>query len=212
MIIDGGNSNFHDSIRRHSELANHGIGFVDVGTSGGIWGLTQGYCLMVGGEEESFNRLVPVLESLAPEGGFGYVGRPGAGHFVKMVHNGIEYGMMQAYGEGFEMLQASDYALSLQQIARLWNHGGVIRSWLLELVQSALLKDPDLKNTQGYVPDSGEGRWTILESIEKEIPIPVITLSLFARFYSRRPDSFTHKMVAALRGEFGGHSVRRRSD
>ncbi|HEY3130881.1 MAG TPA: decarboxylating 6-phosphogluconate dehydrogenase [Acidobacteriota bacterium] len=211
VIIDGGNSNFHDSVRRFEELKQKSIRFVDVGTSGGIWGLEKGYCLMIGGNPEAFNFLEPIFKSLAPADGYAHVGGPGAGHFVKMVHNGIEYGIMQAYGEGFDILQACDYSFDLHQIAKLWNHASVVRSWLLELAENALAKDPKLENIKGYVQDSGEGRWTILEAMHKDVPAPVITLSLFARFYSRRPESFTHKMLAALRSEFGGHAVKRAS-
>ncbi len=211
IVIDGGNSNFHDSLRRSEALKQKGIRFVDVGTSGGIWGLTNGYCMMIGGDAETFKHLGPIFKTLAPVDGYAHVGGPGAGHFVKMVHNGVEYGMMQAYGEGFEILQTSDYSFDLHQIAKLWNHASVVRSWLLELAESALAKDPKLENIKGYVQDSGEGRWTILEAMHKDVPAPIITLSLFARFYSRRPDSFTHKVLAALRAEFGGHAVKRAS-
>ena len=211
IIVDGGNSNFHDSIRRYEELKQKRIQFVDVGTSGGIWGLKLGYCLMIGGDAGAFRELEPVFKSLAPPDGYALVGGPGAGHYAKMVHNGIEYGMMQAYGEGFDILQASDYPFDLYQIARLWNHSSVVRSWLLELAASALETDPRLENIKGFVQDSGEGRWTILEAMHKDVPAPIITFSLFARFYSRRPDSFTHKMLAALRQEFGGHAVKRSS-
>ena len=211
IIIDGGNSNFHDSIRRHEELRRRNIQFLDVGTSGGIWGLQLGYCMMVGGDAGAFLHMEPIFRSLAPPDGYAHVGGPGAGHFVKMVHNGIEYGMMQAYAEGFDILQASDYSFDLHQIAELWNHSSVVRSWLLELAVSALGKDPKLENIKGFVQDSGEGRWTILEAMHKDVPAPIITFSLFARFYSRRPDSFTHKMLAALRQEFGGHAVKRSS-
>jgi 6-phosphogluconate dehydrogenase len=210
VIIDGGNSNFHDDVRRAQELKGKGIHYLDVGTSGGIWGLKVGYCLMVGGEEKIYKRLVPIFKTLAPEDGYGYVGPHGAGHYVKMIHNGIEYGLMQAYAEGFELLQKSEYPLDLPKIANLWNHGSVIRSWLLELAASALEKDPKLEQIKGYVEDSGEGRWTIQEAIDKDVPLPVITLSLFARFRSRQEESFSEKMLAVLRNAFGGHTFQRK--
>ncbi|MGQ9631790.1 MAG: phosphogluconate dehydrogenase (NAD(+)-dependent, decarboxylating) [bacterium] len=208
IIIDGGNSNYKDSIRRAKHLKDKGFHFLDVGTSGGIWGLKVGYCMMIGGEREVFERLEPAFKTLAPEEGYAYVGPSGAGHFVKMVHNGIEYGILQAYAEGFEILEASDYDLDLAGIAHLWNRGSVIRSWLLELAESAFRKDPKLSSLRGYVEDSGEGRWTVLESIDKDVPAPVITLSLLARFRSRQEDSFGAKVIAALRNEFGGHAVK----
>lgn len=208
LIVDGGNSNFRDSIRRGAELEKRQLLFADAGTSGGVWGLANGYCLMVGGVDEAFQRIEPALRTLAPEDGYAHVGPVGAGHFSKMVHNGIEYAMLQAYAEGFEILKRSQFTFDLHQLAALWNHGSVIRSWLLELAESALAKDPDLANVRGYVEDSGEGRWTVLEAINENVPAPTITMSLFARFVSRQDDSFAMKMIAALRNEFGGHAVR----
>ncbi len=207
-IIDGGNSNFHDDQRRHPELKAKGIDYVDAGVSGGIWGLANGFCLMVGGEEAPVKRLEPAFLSLAPESGYAHVGGPGAGHYVKMIHNGIEYGMMQAYAEGFEILHASDYELDLKQIASLWNRGSVVRSWLLELMESALAADQNLTQLKGWVADSGEGRWTVQEAIDKDVPAPIITLSLLTRFRSRQDDSYGAKVLAALRNEFGGHAVK----
>jgi 6-phosphogluconate dehydrogenase len=209
ILIDGGNSSYKDSIRRAEKLKSQGINFVDAGTSGGIWGLKLGYCMMVGGEKEVVERLEPIFNTLAPKGGYLHVGPHGAGHFVKMIHNGIEYGMMQAYGEGFELLKASQFDLDLANIAHLWNQGSVVRSWLLELAESAFSKDPDLASIRGYVEDSGEGRWTVQEAIERNVPAPVLMLSLFARFASRQEDSFSAKVVAALRNEFGGHAVKK---
>jgi 6-phosphogluconate dehydrogenase len=209
VIIDGGNSNYKDSIRRADKLKPHGIHFVDAGTSGGIWGLEMGYCMMVGGEREIIERLDPVFKTLAPAGGYLHVGPNGAGHFVKMIHNGIEYGMLQAYGEGFELLKASQFDLDLGKIAHLWNQGSVVRSWLLELAESAFEKDPQLSSIRGYVEDSGEGRWAVEEAVERGVPAPVLVLSLFARFASRQEDSFSAKVIAALRNEFGGHAVKK---
>ena len=209
VIIDGGNSNYKDSIRRAEKLKPHGLHFVDAGTSGGIWGLKNGYCMMVGGEKAIVERLEPIFKTLAPPDGYLHVGLNGAGHFVKMVHNGIEYGMLQAYGEGFELLKASQFDLDLGKIAHLWNQGSVVRSWLLELTESAFEKDPQLSSIKGYVEDSGEGRWTVVEAIEKSVPAPVLMLSLFARFASRQEDSFSAKVIAALRNEFGGHAVKK---
>jgi 6-phosphogluconate dehydrogenase len=209
IIIDGGNSYYKDSIRRAEKLEAEGIHFVDAGTSGGIWGLKAGYCMMVGGDKEIVGRLEPIFRTLAPRDGFAHVGPSGAGHFVKMIHNGIEYGMLQAYGEGFELLKASQFNLDLGKIAHLWNQGSVVRSWLLELAESVFAKDPQLASILGYVEDSGEGRWTLLEAIEKGVPASVLTLSLFARFASRQEDSFSAKVIAALRNEFGGHRVRK---
>jgi 6-phosphogluconate dehydrogenase len=208
-IIDGGNSNYKDSIRRAEKLKAQGIHFVDAGTSGGIWGLQVGYCMMVGGEKEVVDRLEPIFKTLAPQEGYLHVGPSGAGHFVKMIHNGIEYGMLEAYGEGFELLNASQFDLDLAKIAHLWNQGSVIRSWLLELTESALQKDPKLAAIRGYVEDSGEGRWTVQEAIERNVPAPVLMLSLFARFASRQDTSFSAKVIAALRNEFGGHAVKK---
>ncbi len=207
-IIDGGNTNFHDDQRRHPALKAKGIEYVDAGVSGGIWGLANGFCLMVGGDPEPVQRLEPVFLSLAPEGGYLHVGGPGSGHYVKMVHNGIEYGMMQAYAEGFEIMHASDYELDLQAISKLWNRGSVVRSWLLELMESALEKDQDLNHLKGWVADSGEGRWTVQEAIDKDVPAPIITLSLQMRFRSRQDDSYGARVLAALRNEFGGHAVK----
>ena len=208
LIIDGGNSNFRDSIRRAGEVENQGLLFMDAGTSGGVWGLKIGYCLMVGGSDEAFKRIEPALKTLAPEAGYAHVGPAGAGHFTKMVHNGIEYAMLQSYAEGFEILEASQFDLDLHQLAALWNHGSVVRSWLLELAESAFDKDPDLSKIRGYVDDSGEGRWTVFEAINENVPAPTIAASLFARFASRQEDSFAMRMIAALRNEFGGHAVK----
>jgi len=207
-IVDGGNSNFHDSVRRHAKVAEHGVSFIDAGVSGGVWGLKIGYCLMVGGEPEPVKRLEPIFRSLAPENGYLHAGGPGAGHYVKMIHNGIEYGLMQAYAEGFEILHASDYKLDLAAIADLWNHGSVVRSWLLELAVSALSEDQNLTHLKGWVADSGEGRWTVQEAIDRDVPAPIITLSLLNRFRSRQDDSYGAKVLAALRNEFGGHAVK----
>ncbi|HYM80495.1 MAG TPA: decarboxylating 6-phosphogluconate dehydrogenase [Candidatus Limnocylindria bacterium] len=211
LVVDGGNSNYRDSRRRHDALAGVGIQFVDAGTSGGIWGLEVGYCLMVGGDPEPVARLAPALTTLAPVDGWLHAGPPGAGHFAKMVHNGIEYGMMQSYAEGFEILKSSDYAYDLGQLAHLWNQGSVVRSWLLELAELAFRKDPGLERIRGYVEDSGEGRWTVLEAIDRSVPAPVLTLSLLSRFRSRQEDSFRDKVIAALRAEFGGHAVKEKS-
>jgi 6-phosphogluconate dehydrogenase len=209
ILIDGGNSNYKDSVRRAEKLKPQGIHFVDAGTSGGIWGLKLGYCMMVGGEQEIVTRLEPIFSTLAPQGGYLHVGPNGAGHFVKMIHNGIEYGMLQAYGEGFELLKASQFNLELGKIAHLWNQGSVVRSWLLELAESAFEKDPQLASIADYVDDSGEGRWTVEEAIDRNIPAPALTLALFARYASRQHDSFSAKVVAALRNEFGGHAVKK---
>jgi len=209
ILIDGGNSNYKDSIRRAGNLKRDGVHFIDAGTSGGIWGLKVGYCMMIGGEPEIVARLEPIFKTLAPKDGFLHVGPSGAGHFVKMIHNGIEYGMLQAYGEGFELLKASQFDLDLGAISHLWNQGSVVRSWLLELCESAFAKDPKLDAIQGYVEDSGEGRWTVAEAIEKSVPAPVLTLALFARFASRQDSSFSAKVIAALRNEFGGHTVKK---
>jgi 6-phosphogluconate dehydrogenase len=209
IIIDGGNSHYKDSIRRAQKLKEVGIHFVDAGTSGGIWGLQEGYCLMIGGEKAIVDQLEPIFNTLAPENGFAHVGASGAGHFAKMVHNGIEYGMLQAYGEGFEMLKAAQFDFDLGKISHLWNQGSVVRSWLLELAENAFKKDPQLSSIKGYVEDSGEGRWAVLEAVEREIPASILTLSLFARYGSRQDDSFSAKVIAALRNEFGGHAVRK---
>ena len=209
IIVDGGNSKFRDDIRRAEELKKSDIHYVDAGISGGIWGLQIGYCTMIGGDEADFKHIEPLLETLAPKDGYLYCGSTGSGHFVKMVHNGIEYAMMEAYGEGFELLKASPYGegLNMQAVAHLWNQGSVIRSWLLELLESAFEKDPDLTAIKGYVEDSGEGRWTVQESVEMGVSAPVIALSLFKRFQSRQEDLFSDKVLAALRNEFGGHAV-----
>jgi 6-phosphogluconate dehydrogenase len=209
VIVDGGNSKFRDDIRRAEELKKSDIHYVDAGISGGIWGLQVGYCTMIGGDEADFRHIEPLLETLAPKDGYLYCGSTGSGHFVKMVHNGIEYAMMEAYGEGFELLKASPYGegLNMQAVAHLWNQGSVIRSWLLELLESAFEKDPGLAAIRGYVEDSGEGRWTVQESVEMGVSVPVIALSLFKRFQSRQEDLFSDKVLAALRNEFGGHAV-----
>jgi 6-phosphogluconate dehydrogenase len=208
-IVDGGNSNFRDSQRRYAEAREHGVNFVDAGVSGGIWGLRNGYCLMVGGDKEPVGRLEPVFKDLAPEDGYAHVGPAGAGHFVKMVHNGIEYGLMQAYAEGFEVMERSEFDLDLREIAGIWRYGSVVRSWLLELLHDALEKEGNqLERLRGYVEDSGECRWTIAEAIAEDVPVPVITAALFARFASRQDESFAAKIAAALRNEFGGHAVR----
>ena len=208
-IIDGGNTNFHDDVRRHRELAQHGIRYVDAGTSGGIWGLANGFCLMVGGDREAVEPLEPIFRSLAPKDGYLHAGPPGAGHYVKMIHNGIEYGLMQAYAEGFEIMHASEYPLDLGAVADLWNHGSVVRSWLLELAVDAFRKNgEDLAALKGFVADSGEGRWTVQEAIDRDVPAPIITLALQTRFRSRQDDSYGAKVLAALRNEFGGHAVK----
>jgi len=207
-IIDGGNTKFHDDVRRASELKTKGIHYVDVGTSGGIWGLELGYCLMVGGEKAIVKHLEPIFKTLAPENGWAYVGGHGAGHYVKMVHNGIEYSMMQGYAEGFELMSKSEYNLDLAKIAALWMHGSVVRSWLLELTAGALKEDPKLEGLTGYVQDSGEGRWTIFDAINKDVPVPILTAALFTRFRSRQQESFAEKLLAAMRKAFGGHAVR----
>ena len=209
-IIDGGNSNWQDSRRRAAELQLKNLHFMDAGTSGGVWGLQVGYCLMVGASPEAFAQVEPALKTLAPTDGYLHCGPAGSGHFVKMVHNGIEYGMMQAYAEGFDIMQASKSfpGLDIAAIAQLWGKGSVVRSWLLELAADALQRDPNLGNLQPYVEDSGEGRWTVLAAMDADVPAPVITLSLFERFRSRQANSFTDRMLAALRNEFGGHAVR----
>jgi 6-phosphogluconate dehydrogenase len=208
VIIDGGNSNYHDSMRRAEDLRAKGIEFVDAGTSGGVWGLAEGYCLMVGGSDNAVSHIEPALKTLAPADGYAHVGPGGAGHFVKMVHNGIEYGMMAAYGEGFELLAGSRFDIDLPQVSKLWQHGSVVRSWLLELASRAFERDPRLDSIRGYVEDSGEGRWTVQEAIDQDVPLPIITLSLMRRFASRQPSSFSAKVQAALRNEFGGHAVQ----
>lgn len=207
-IIDGGNANFKDSKRRHALLAERGIRFVDAGISGGVWGLQNGYGTMVGGEREAVAPLEPIFTSLAPEGGYIHCGPAGSGHYTKMVHNGIEYGMMQAYAEGFELLEATEWDLDLASIADLWNQGSVVRSWLLELAADAFKKDPGLEHITGYVEDTGEGRWTVEQGIAHSVPMPAITSALFMRFRSRQDDTFSGKVLAALRNEFGGHAVK----
>jgi 6-phosphogluconate dehydrogenase len=211
ILIDGGNSLYTDSMRRARTLKEKGIAFLDVGTSGGIWGLQIGYCLMVGGEKGACERLKPVFETLAPKDGFARVGPSGAGHFVKMIHNGIEYALLQGYAEGFEIMHAKEeFDLDLGRVAHLWNQGSVIRSWLLELAVEAFKKDAKLASIRGYVEDSGEGRWTVAEAIDNNVPAPLITLSLLERFRSRQEESFGAKLIAALRDEFGGHGVKKK--
>jgi 6-phosphogluconate dehydrogenase len=212
VLVDGGNSNFRDSQRRARGAAERGVRFLDAGVSGGIWGLEGGYCVMVGGEADAFAVIEPLCRDLTDPGGFAHVGASGAGHFTKMVHNGIEYGMMQSFAEGFEIMNASEFDLDLRQLAALWQHGSVVRSWLLELLERALADDPKLDDIRGYVQDSGEGRWTVFSAIDENVPAPVITLSLFARFASRQDESFAAKVNAALRNQFGGHAVKRAGD
>jgi 6-phosphogluconate dehydrogenase len=210
-IIDGGNSHYTDTVRRAKKVGEKNLNFVDVGTSGGIWGLKEGYSMMVGGEKKAVEHLRPLLETLAPgkSRGWGWVGPSGAGHYVKMVHNGIEYGLMEAYGEGFEIMRAKkEFDLDLHQIAEIWRYGSVVRSWLLDLTALALSEDPDLKNIEGWVADSGEGRWTVAEAIDQSVPAPVITMSLLMRFVSRQDERYADKLLAALRQQFGGHEVK----
>ncbi len=218
LIVDGGNSNFHDDIRRAGELTSRNLHYVDVGTSGGIWGLDTGYCMMVGGHDEGVARLTPILDVLAPQPadgdpfgpGWRHFGAPGAGHYVKMVHNGVEYGLMQAYAEGFELMHGSRFDIDLKEVAGLWNRGSVVRSWLCELAELAFeAEGNDLEDLRGHVSDSGEGRWTIFDGIDQDVPTPVITAALYARFYSRGHGDYTHRMLAALRNQFGGHAVER---
>ncbi|MGB2710319.1 MAG: decarboxylating 6-phosphogluconate dehydrogenase [Conexibacter sp.] len=209
LLVDGGNSNFHDTQRRGTQLAERGIRFCDVGVSGGVWGLEVGYCMMSGGDAQDIEALRPALDTLAPPDGWLHVGPVGAGHYVKMVHNGIEYGMLQAYGEGFEILRNAQFELDLGAISHLWNQGSVVRSWLLELAERAFARSGDLDGVRGFVDDSGEGRWTVAEAIEQSTPAPVLTLSLLARFASRQDESFSAKVIAALRNEFGGHAIHR---
>jgi 6-phosphogluconate dehydrogenase len=209
VLVDGGNSNFRDSMRRGVEAKEKGVCLLDAGVSGGIWGLAEGYCIMVGGEEGAYATVEPALATLAPEGGHAHVGPSGAGHFVKMVHNGIEYGLMQAYAEGFELMkEIPDFELDLREVAALWQHGSVVRGWLLELLERAFAADPGLELIRGYVEDSGEGRWTVHEAIDAAVPLPAISLALFARFASRQDESFAAKVEAALRNQFGGHAVQ----
>lgn len=209
VLVDGGNSLYTDSLTHAETTGRHGVSFVDAGVSGGVWGLEEGYCLMVGAEPEAFAHLEPIFACLAPEDGYAHVGPPGAEHFVKLVHNGIEYGLLQAYGEGFELLtSAEEFSLDLRQIAQVWRHGSLVRSWLLDLLAAALEEDPALEGIEGWVDDSGEGRWTVQEAVERAVPLPTLALSLFARFASRQEDSFSAKVIAALRNQFGGHAVR----
>ena len=215
LVVDGGNSNYKETIRRGKMLAEQGIDYVDVGTSGGIWGLKEGYSMMVGGSETAVATLTPALKTLAPgaEKGWGHVGPSGSGHFVKMVHNGIEYGLMQAYAEGFEIMKAKEeFGLDLHQISEIWRFGSVVRSWLLDLTANALAEDTELSEIKGFVPDSGEGRWTVFEAIDLDVPAPVITHSLFARFVSRQDESYAAKLLAAMRNQFGGHAVVKAED
>ncbi|HYO09130.1 MAG TPA: decarboxylating 6-phosphogluconate dehydrogenase [Tepidisphaeraceae bacterium] len=207
LIVDGGNSYFKDTLRRAEGLAKRGIGFVDVGTSGGIWGRQEGYCMMVGGAAERVEQLRPIFDTLAPREGWSHVGPSAAGHFVKMIHNGIEYGLMEAYGEGFEILRRGPFPVDLYKVARVWNRGSVIRSWLLELAEEMLKEDSTLQTIQPYVEDSGEGRWTVTAAIEENVPAPVIAASLFARFESRDKENYSARFCAALRKQFGGHDV-----
>jgi 6-phosphogluconate dehydrogenase len=209
VIVDGGNSNFHDSQRRYAEAKEHGVKFVDAGVSGGVWGLANGYCLMVGGDADAVAQVEPVFLDLAPENGYAHVGASGAGHFTKMVHNGIEYGLMQAYAEGFAVMEKSEFDLDLHELAGIWRYGSVVRSWLLDLLHNAFeAEGTHLEKIRGYVEDSGEGRWTVAEAIAEDVPVPVITAALFARFASREDESFAAKVNAALRNQFGGHAVK----
>jgi len=208
-IIDGGNTNFHDDVRRAQTLAAQGVHYIDAGTSGGIWGLTEGYCLMVGGRKDVCARLEPIFLTLAPEGGYLRVGDSGAGHYVKMIHNAIEYGLMQAYAEGFNLMHASQYQIDLPAVASLWMRGSVVRSWLLELTARALKEDPALASLDAYVDDSGEGRWTLHEGVDRAVPLPVLSAALFTRFRSRDRNPFGERLLAALRNQFGGHAVKK---
>lgn len=212
VVVDGANSHYRDSIRRGESLTDRGIGFLDAGVSGGIWGLAEGYCLMVGGELQHVEMVRPAFETLAPPDGFAHVGGPGAGHFTKMVHNAVEYGLMQAYGEGYELLAASDLGVDPAGAMRLWRHGSVVRSWLLDLLVRALDDDPRLASTRGWAEDSGEGRWAVHDAVDRAVPLPVISAALYARFASRQDDSLAMKVVAALRHQFGGHGVRSREE
>lgn len=208
VVIDGGNSNYTESIRRKGMLAARGIGFIDAGVSGGVWGLAEGYCLMVGGDDQDIRKVMPAFRSLAPEGGFAHVGPSGSGHFTKMVHNGIEYGIMQSFGEGFELLSASELGIDVTAALSAWRYGSVVRSWLLELLVQALEEDPGLHQVKGWAEDSGEGRWTVEEAVRLAVPAPAISAALFARFASRQEDSPAMKVIAALRNKFGGHEVK----
>jgi 6-phosphogluconate dehydrogenase len=210
VVIDGGNTNFHDDVKRAEALGARDLHYVDAGTSGGIWGLKEGYCLMVGGEEDVCIHLEPIFLTLAPEKGYLRVGGHGAGHYVKMIHNGIEYGLMQAYAEGFELMHASEYRLDVGAVASLWMRGSVVRSWLLELAARALAENPQLSGIEGYVEDSGEGRWTLHEGIDRAVALPVLTAALFTRFRSRETNPFAERLLAALRNQFGGHAVKKR--
>jgi 6-phosphogluconate dehydrogenase len=207
-IIDGGNSRWTDSKARYARCKERDVAFVDAGTSGGVWGLANGYCLMVGGDDDAVKRVEPIFLTLAPKDGYAHVGPSGAGHFSKMVHNGIEYGMLAAYGEGFEILEKSEYHYDLHQLASIWRYGSVVRSWLLELLELALRDDPELAKVKGWVADSGEGRWTVQAAIDEDVPAPVITMSLLSRFVSRQPESYSAKVIAALRNQFGGHAIK----
>jgi 6-phosphogluconate dehydrogenase len=209
IVIEGGNSNYHDSVSRAEVLAARGVSMLDTGVSGGIWGLENGFCIMSGGDRQAFETVEPLFKALAAQDGYAYVGPSGAGHFAKMVHNGIEYGMLQAYAEGFELMQASEFDYDLRAVSSLWNHGSVVQSWLLELANLAFEKDGSLSELRGYVDDSGEGRWTVNEAIDRAVPVPVISASLYARFASRQDNSFAMRFIAALRNEFGGHAVKR---
>ncbi len=208
IIIDGGNSNWKDTQRRAKELKEKGIDLIDCGTSGGVWGLQNGYCLMYGGDKKACDTLEPIFKTLAPDDGYMYCGNSGAGHFTKMIHNGIEYGMMQAYAEGFEIMEKSPFAIDLHKVSKVWQKGSVVRSWLLELTSNALEKDPTLSEIADYVPDSGEGRWTVQAAIEFDVPAHVITSSLYTRFSSRQNESFAMKLLSALRNQFGGHAIK----
>jgi 6-phosphogluconate dehydrogenase len=212
-IVDGGNSNWHDDQRRAAELEPRGIRYADVGTSGGVWGLDLGYCMMAGGPDESIAQLAPILDVLAPPDGWRHFGPSGAGHFVKMVHNGVEYGMMQAYAEGFDLMHQSPFPIELKEVAGLWNRGSVVRSWLCELAEKAFDQEGnDLKGLQGYVDDSGEGRWMMNDGIEMAVPTPALAASLYARFYSRKEGDYAARVLAALRNQFGGHAVKKTED
>ena len=208
LIVDGGNSNYKDSKRRAEQVRGAGLSFADAGVSGGIWGLDNGYCIMIGGDKPDIDRLEPALDALAPPGYWQHVGPAGSGHFSKMVHNGIEYGLMQSYAEGFELLKASEYEFDLARLSNLWNHGSVVRSWLLELAENSFTDDPHMEKIQGYVQDSGEGRWTVETSIDLAVPTPLLALALYSRFRSRQEDSFRDRVLASLRNQFGGHAVK----
>ena len=210
LVVDGGNTNYHDDVRRAAELSDRAILYVDVGTSGGVWGLEAGYCMMVGGPEAGVGRLGPILDVLAPPDGWRHFGAAGAGHYVKMVHNGVEYGLMQAYAEGFELMQKAEFDIDLKEVAGLWNRGSVVRSWLCELAERAFEQEGnELAGLRGHVSDSGEGRWTVFDGIDRDVPTPVITAALYARFYSRGNGDYTHRVLAALRNQFGGHAIER---